>query len=188
MLNYHNPKRDFFSALLKEGSTSHPGPLSSGAREKTALLGARNRYALRLADHQRSSPYCAGWDRQGTSWWWGPPYYSLLIGNAWGRLAGWNHHICSSLQYRSALVVARMRSLFFLSPTDCTDKHRFLRPVRSGGIKGTRISLMTQIFWVVRNTMVFNFILFLIAVSLCTCRHSNGEEYFIKFQISSFLY
>ena len=39
---------------LKEGSTSHPGPLSSGAREKTALLGARNRCALRLADHQRS--------------------------------------------------------------------------------------------------------------------------------------
>ena len=39
---------------LKEGSTSHPDPLSSGAREKTALLGARNRYALRMADHQRS--------------------------------------------------------------------------------------------------------------------------------------
>ena len=39
---------------LKEGSTSHPDPLSSGAKEKTALLGARNRYALRMADHQRS--------------------------------------------------------------------------------------------------------------------------------------
>ena len=25
--------------------------------------GAQNRYALRMADHQRSSPYCAGWDR-----------------------------------------------------------------------------------------------------------------------------
>ena len=48
---------------LKEGSTSHPCPLSSGAREETALLGARNRCALRLADHQRSSPYYAGWDR-----------------------------------------------------------------------------------------------------------------------------
>ena len=47
---------------VKEGSTSHPAPLSSGAREETALLGARNRYALRLADHQRSSPCCAGWD------------------------------------------------------------------------------------------------------------------------------
>ena len=50
---------------LKEGSTSHPDPLSSGAREETALLGARNRFALRLADHQRSSPCCAGWDRLG---------------------------------------------------------------------------------------------------------------------------
>ena len=50
---------------IKEGSTSHPDPLSSGAREKTALLGARNRYALRLADHQRSSPGYAGWNRLG---------------------------------------------------------------------------------------------------------------------------
>ena len=53
---------------IKEGSTSHPGPLSSGAREETALLGARDRYALRLADHQRSSPYCAGWDRLGMNY------------------------------------------------------------------------------------------------------------------------
>ena len=37
---------------FKEGSTSHPGPLSSGAREKTALLGAQNRFAIRMAGHQ----------------------------------------------------------------------------------------------------------------------------------------
>ena len=37
---------------IKEGSTSHPDPLSSGAREETALLGARNRYAIRLTGHQ----------------------------------------------------------------------------------------------------------------------------------------
>ena len=48
---------------VKEGSTSHLGLLSSGEKKETALLGARNRYALRLADHQRSSPCCAGWDR-----------------------------------------------------------------------------------------------------------------------------
>ena len=52
---------------LKEGSTSHPDPLSSGAREETALLGARNRYALRMADHQRSTPDCVGWDRRDVS-------------------------------------------------------------------------------------------------------------------------
>ena len=52
---------------LKEGSTSHPDPLSSGAREETALLGARNRFALRMADHQRSTPDCAGWDRLDVS-------------------------------------------------------------------------------------------------------------------------
>ena len=49
---------------VKEGSTSHPCPLSSGAREETALLGARNRYALRLADHQRSRQVV----RDGTAW------------------------------------------------------------------------------------------------------------------------
>ena len=27
--------------------------------------GAQNRFVLRLADHQSSTPSCAGWDRQG---------------------------------------------------------------------------------------------------------------------------
>ena len=48
---------------VKEGSTSHLGLLSSGKKRETALLGAQNRYVLRLADHQRSTPSCAGWDR-----------------------------------------------------------------------------------------------------------------------------
>ena len=52
---------------LKEGSTSHLGLLPSGKKRETALLGARNRFALRLADHQRSSPYFAGWDRQAVA-------------------------------------------------------------------------------------------------------------------------
>ena len=49
---------------LKEGSTSHPDPLSSGAREKTAL---RCSEPLRYKDGGPSkvSPDCAGWDRQG---------------------------------------------------------------------------------------------------------------------------
>ena len=51
---------------LKEGSTFLTKPLFPQEREDvTALLGARNRYALRLADHQRSSPCYAGWDRMG---------------------------------------------------------------------------------------------------------------------------
>ena len=79
---------------LKEGSTSHPDPLSSGAREETALLGARNRYALRLADHQRSRQIV----RDGTA---------LLIlacelVMAWGLLAcglvmGWGLLACGLL-------------------------------------------------------------------------------------------
>ena len=52
---------------VKEGSTSHRGLLPSGKKRKTALLGARNRYALGLADHQRSAPSFAGWDRWGTA-------------------------------------------------------------------------------------------------------------------------
>ena len=47
---------------LKEGSTSHPDPLSSGAREETAL---RCSEPLRSKDGGPSkvSPDCAGWDR-----------------------------------------------------------------------------------------------------------------------------
>ena len=54
LLNFSFSKITPSLFTIKEGSTSHPDPLSSGAREETALLGARNRYALRLADHQRS--------------------------------------------------------------------------------------------------------------------------------------
>ena len=49
---------------VKEGSTSHLGLLPSGKKRETALLGARNRYALRLADHQRSGQVV----RDGTAW------------------------------------------------------------------------------------------------------------------------
>ena len=37
---------------VKEGSTSHLGLLSSGEKKETALLGAQNRYAIRLTGHQ----------------------------------------------------------------------------------------------------------------------------------------
>ena len=49
---------------LKEGSTSHLGLLSSGEKKETALLGARNRYALRLAGHQSPRQIV----RDGTAW------------------------------------------------------------------------------------------------------------------------
>ena len=48
--------------LAKGSSTSNQAFLLR-RKDVTALLGARNRYALRLADHQRSTPHCAGWDR-----------------------------------------------------------------------------------------------------------------------------
>ena len=60
LLNFSFSKITPSLFTIKEGSTSHPDPLSSGAREKTALLSARNRYTLRLADHQRSSHILCG--------------------------------------------------------------------------------------------------------------------------------
>ena len=59
--NFSNPS----VSLSKGSSTFSPSPSSSGSGDVTALLGARNRYALRLADHQRSTLDCAGWDRLG---------------------------------------------------------------------------------------------------------------------------
>ena len=52
---------------IKEGSTSHPDPLSSGAREKTAP--PRRSEPLRSKDGGASkpSPDCAGWDRLGAA-------------------------------------------------------------------------------------------------------------------------
>jgi len=41
-----------------------PSLSPSGEREETALLGARNRFALRMADHQRSRQIV----RDGTAW------------------------------------------------------------------------------------------------------------------------
>ncbi len=52
----------FFSKInpsfftIKEGSTSHLGLLPSGKKRKPLLLVALNCYAIRLADHQRSTP------------------------------------------------------------------------------------------------------------------------------------
>ena len=53
--------------LSKEGSTSHPDPLSSGAREETAP--PRRSEPLRSKDGGPSkvSPDCAGWDRLGAT-------------------------------------------------------------------------------------------------------------------------
>ena len=57
---------------VKEGSTSHLGLLPSGKKRETALLGARNHFALRLAAIKGLRHGCAGWDRLG--WY----YYVLL--------------------------------------------------------------------------------------------------------------
>ena len=52
------------SLPLKRAPPLTPTLSPSGEREETALLGARNRFALRLADHQRSRQIV----RDGTAW------------------------------------------------------------------------------------------------------------------------
>ena len=54
-----------FSIVFTTPSVPLVGDRNLRRKDVTALLGARNRYAIRLADHQRSSPCCAGWDRMG---------------------------------------------------------------------------------------------------------------------------
>ena len=89
---------------LKEGSTSHLGLLqwslhplrfprqrgteTSGRKRETALLGAQNRYALRLAGHQSPRQILCGM---------GPPYYNLLLVCA--MLCGMGPPGNSSLQF-----------------------------------------------------------------------------------------
>ena len=52
------------SLPLKRAPPRTPTLSPSGKREETALLGARNRYALRLAGHQSSRHIL----RDGTAW------------------------------------------------------------------------------------------------------------------------
>ena len=50
---------------LKEGSTSHPDPLSSGAREETAPPRCSEPLRSKDGGPSKVSPDCAGWDRLG---------------------------------------------------------------------------------------------------------------------------
>ena len=48
---------------IKEGSTSHPDPLSSGAREETAPSRRSEPRRSKVGGPSKVSPDCAGWDR-----------------------------------------------------------------------------------------------------------------------------
>ena len=48
---------------IKEGSTSHPSPLSSGAREETAPPRRSEPLRSKVGGPSKVSPDCAGWDR-----------------------------------------------------------------------------------------------------------------------------
>ena len=52
---------------IKEGSTSHPDPLSSGAREETAPPRRSEPLRSKVGGPSKVSPDCAGWDRLGTT-------------------------------------------------------------------------------------------------------------------------
>ena len=63
MVFFRKPTRP--SLPLRKAPPLTPTLSPSGEREETALLGARNRYAIRLAGHQSPRHGCAGWDRLG---------------------------------------------------------------------------------------------------------------------------
>ena len=67
LLNFNFSKTYPSFLTVKEGSTSHLGLLPSGKKRETALLGAQNRFALRLTDHQRSSPWLCGMGPPGVT-------------------------------------------------------------------------------------------------------------------------
>ena len=52
---------------IKEGSTSHPDPLSSGAREETAPSRRSEPLRSKVGGPSKVSPDCAGWDRLGAA-------------------------------------------------------------------------------------------------------------------------
>ena len=53
--------------------------LSPQERGRKPPSGAQNRYAIRLADHQRSSPCFAGWDRRKTEYLYNELTVKILI-------------------------------------------------------------------------------------------------------------
>ena len=55
------------SLTLKGGSTSHPDPLSSGAREETAPPRRSEPLRSKVGGPSKVSPDCAGWDRLGAA-------------------------------------------------------------------------------------------------------------------------
>ena len=87
---------------VKEGSTSHLGLLPSGKKRETALRCSKPLRSKVGGPSKVFARLCGM----------GPPYYSLLIGRM--GMDGWDHQNSSSLQYRSALVVARMRNIVFI--------------------------------------------------------------------------
>ena len=61
-------RKDFFRKPTRPSLPLRKAPplisvFSPQGRRRKPPSGARNRCAIWLADHQRSSPYCAGWDR-----------------------------------------------------------------------------------------------------------------------------
>ena len=69
---HHLPlaKRSFFRKPTRPSLPLRKAPplisvFSPQGRRGKPPSGALNRYAIRLADHQRSAPSCAGWDRLG---------------------------------------------------------------------------------------------------------------------------
>ena len=103
---------------IKEGIFSNPSvSLSKGSSTSNQAFLLRRKDVNRPTRCSEPLRYKVGGASKPSPWLcgMGPPYFSLLIGGAWGQYADWDHQNCSSLQYRSALVATRMRNIIFYS-------------------------------------------------------------------------
>ena len=98
----------------KRGSLTHSQALalSKRARDVTALRCSEPlRY--KVGGASKPSPWLCGMRPPGC---YGDQLAIILLKvGAWRGLAGWDHQNCSPLQYRSALVVARMRNILYVT-------------------------------------------------------------------------
>ena len=94
--------------LAKRGSLTHSQALalSKRARDVTALRCSEP-LRSKVGGASKPSPCCAGWDRLTLA----GDNLLLYCRKRVHEGAGWDRLNCSSLQYRSALVVARMRNI-----------------------------------------------------------------------------
>ena len=94
---------------IKEGSTFLTKPLSCPKREDVTALRCSEPLRSKVGGLSKVFAILCGMGPPGC---YGDQLAIILLKvSAWRGLTDWDHHFCSSLQYRSALVATRMRNI-----------------------------------------------------------------------------